>query len=128
MPKEITERNPNFQPGGETAAWKYLKSFLETRGQGYMKNISKPESARTHCGRISPYIALGTAMVAAAEQKVDACPMEGFSRPDFDKILGLDKKGLMSTVILPLGYRSEEDTMAGAKKVRKDKETLFQTV
>ncbi len=59
LPTEITQRNPNFQPGGETVAWKYLKSFLETRGKEYMQNISKPESARLHCGRISPYLAWG---------------------------------------------------------------------
>ena len=59
LPEKITERNPNFQPGGETAAWKYLTSFLETRGKGYMKNISKPDLARTHCGRISPFLAWG---------------------------------------------------------------------
>ncbi|MFM2267229.1 MAG: hypothetical protein RL757_670 [Bacteroidota bacterium] len=59
LPLEITQRNPNFQEGGETMAWKYLKTFLETRGKAYMKNISKPETARFHCGRISPYLAWG---------------------------------------------------------------------
>jgi deoxyribodipyrimidine photo-lyase len=56
---EITESNANFQPGGETAAWRYLRSFLTERGKVYMKNISKPDSARRHCGRISPYLAWG---------------------------------------------------------------------
>lgn len=56
---DITQPNPNFQPGGETAAWQYLKSFMASRGQFYMKNISKPEAARRHCGRISPYLAWG---------------------------------------------------------------------
>ena len=55
----ITKRHPDFQPGGETAGWKYLKSFLEGRGREYMKTISKPEAARHHCGRISPYLAWG---------------------------------------------------------------------
>lgn len=55
----ITTPNPQFQPGGETFAWKYLKSFLEKRGKEYMKSISKPEAARLHCGRISPYLAWG---------------------------------------------------------------------
>jgi deoxyribodipyrimidine photo-lyase len=59
LPKEITTPNPLFQPGGETAAWKYLQSFLQKRGAAYMKNISKPEAARFHCGRISPYLAWG---------------------------------------------------------------------
>ena len=56
---DIQNRNPSFQQGGETTAWKYLDSFLENRGRDYMKNISKPETARFHCGRISPYLAWG---------------------------------------------------------------------
>ena len=59
LPAEISVPNSNFQPGGETTAWKYLRGFLEKRGKVYIKNISKPESARYHCGRISPYLAWG---------------------------------------------------------------------
>jgi deoxyribodipyrimidine photo-lyase len=55
----ITENHPDFQPGGETSAWRYLRSFFAERGKVYMKNISKPDSARKHCGRISPYLAWG---------------------------------------------------------------------
>lgn len=65
------------------------------------------------------YIALGTAIVAAANLKVDSTPMEGFDNAAFDKILGLSEKGLQSAVILALGYRNEElDPYAKAKKVR----------
>ncbi len=59
LPLEVSVPNPDFQPGGETSAWKYLKTFLNKRGKEYMKNISKPEKARFHCGRISPYLAWG---------------------------------------------------------------------
>jgi deoxyribodipyrimidine photo-lyase len=59
LPIEITTPNPQFQPGGATVAWKYLLTFLDKRGKEYMKNISKPEAARFHCGRISPYLAWG---------------------------------------------------------------------
>lgn len=65
------------------------------------------------------YIALGTALIAAAELKVDATPIEGFNAATIDEILGLKEKGLHSTVILALGYRdSEKDYMAATKKVR----------
>jgi nitroreductase / dihydropteridine reductase len=65
------------------------------------------------------YIALGTALVAAANLKVDATPMEGFDNAAFDEILELKEKGLQSAVILALGYRDEEaDFLAKAKKVR----------
>lgn len=74
------------------------------------------------------YIALGTALIAAAEQKVDACPTEGFDTAKFDEILGLEAKGLTSVVILPIGYRSSEDATANYKKVRKAKADMFQFV
>ena len=65
------------------------------------------------------YIALGTAIVAAANLKVDSTPMEGFDYAAFDEILELKEKGLQSAVVLALGYRDEEaDFLAKAKKVR----------
>jgi len=65
------------------------------------------------------YIALGTALIAAAELKVDATPIEGFNATTIDEVLSLKDKGLHSTVILALGYRdSEKDYMAATKKVR----------
>lgn len=65
------------------------------------------------------YIAFGLAIAAAAEQKVDATPMEGFDPAKMDELLELDKWGLKSVVILPLGYRAEEgDWLQNLKKVR----------
>jgi nitroreductase/dihydropteridine reductase len=72
------------------------------------------------------YIGLGFALVAAATEGVDSTPMEGFNPPAVDKILGLQEHGLMSVVVLPLGYRdSENDYLANAKKVRRDDEVFF---
>jgi len=72
------------------------------------------------------YIALGTGLVAAAEEHVDATPMEGFNPDALDLALGLKEKGLRSIVILALGYRdAEKDYLSSAKKVRRDKEDLF---
>ena len=48
-----------FQPAGEQAAWRYLKSFVEGRGFKYHRLISKPTESRLSCGRISPYLAWG---------------------------------------------------------------------
>jgi nitroreductase len=69
------------------------------------------------------YIALGTGLAAAAIEKVDATPMEGFNPAGLDELLGLTEKGLKSVVLLPLGYRDEaNDPLANAKKVRKSTE------
>ncbi|RYZ28826.1 MAG: hypothetical protein EOO10_08215 [Chitinophagaceae bacterium] len=71
------------------------------------------------------YIALGTALIAAAEQKVDATPMEGFNPAEFDRILGLGEKGLKSVVVMAIGKRSEDDVLAGATKVRRSKDLFY---
>jgi nitroreductase / dihydropteridine reductase len=72
------------------------------------------------------YIALGTALTAAAVEKVDATPMEGFKPEEVDEILGLKEKGLRSVSMLALGYRDEEnDFLANQKKVRREKEKLI---
>jgi len=72
------------------------------------------------------YIAFGTAIAAAAVEKVDATPMEGFLPESVDEILGLKEKGLRSVTILALGYRdAQNDYLVNAKKVRREKEKLF---
>jgi nitroreductase / dihydropteridine reductase len=72
------------------------------------------------------YIALGIALVAAATERVDSTPIEGFSPEALDKLLGLREQNLGSVTLLPLGYRDEAtDYLAKAKKVRKSKENLF---
>lgn len=72
------------------------------------------------------YIGLGFALVAAATEGVDSTPMEGFNPQDVDRILGLQEQGLMSSVILPLGYRdTENDYLVNAKKVRWDNSKFF---
>jgi len=65
------------------------------------------------------YIGLGTALIAAAELKVDATPMEGFDPNLFDEVLNLSEKGLYASVIISLGYRdSANDYLAAMPKVR----------
>lgn len=72
------------------------------------------------------YIAFGTGLLAAASEKVDATPMEGFNNAALDELLGLDKKGLKSVTLLPLGYRNpEKDWLAKLPKVRREKDKLF---
>ncbi|ADQ17840.1 nitroreductase [Leadbetterella byssophila DSM 17132] len=63
------------------------------------------------------YISFGLALAAAAEQKVDATPMEGFDNEALDKYLGLN--GWKSVVMMPIGYRDEEgDWLVKHKKFR----------
>lgn len=101
---------------------------------GYYGNLKAnyvPRDAETnyaHAAR-QAYIALGFAMLAAAEQEVDSTPMEGFDPDKVDKILGLTELGLRSVVLLPLGYRDPSgDWLLAMDKVRKPLDMLVTTV
>jgi nitroreductase len=75
------------------------------------------------------YIGLGTALIAAAEEQVDATPMEGFDPAQVDEILGLQARGLRSVLLLPLGYRqSDGDWLVNLKKVRRAKDQFVSTI
>jgi len=65
------------------------------------------------------YIALGNLMTVCAVEKIDSCPMEGFNPQKFDKILKLKDLKLKSILLLPVGYRAEDDFMSKLEKVRK---------
>ncbi|MCF8219691.1 MAG: NAD(P)H-dependent oxidoreductase [Bacteroidales bacterium] len=71
------------------------------------------------------YLVLGTLMMAAAEMKIDTCPIEGFDENQYDEILGMKEKGLKTVVTVALGYRSTEDEYQHAKKVRRSMDELF---
>ncbi len=92
-----------------------------------LKNNYVPRDAAVnyaHAAR-QAYIALGIALVAAAEQEVDSTPMEGFDPSKVDEILGLKARGLRSVVLLPLGYRDPPgDWLLPMGKVRKPLETI----
>lgn len=71
------------------------------------------------------YIAFSNMMQAASELKIDTCPMEGFESEAYNEILGLSEKNLNASVVLAVGYRSDEDETQHYAKVRKSKEELF---
>ncbi|ALJ04087.1 nitroreductase [Pseudalgibacter alginicilyticus] len=65
------------------------------------------------------YIALGNLMTVCAMEGIDSCPMEGFLPKKFDEVLELNKIGLKSVLLLPVGYRADDDMFSTFKKVRK---------
>ncbi|MEQ8419952.1 MAG: NAD(P)H-dependent oxidoreductase [Arenibacter algicola] len=121
---------------GEELVDDYLNNVSETRGipsndlQGYsdfMKSKLMPlsESAKATWTARQTYIALGNLLSAAADLKIDTCPMEGFDSAQFNEMLGLSKRGLNAAVLVAVGYRSKEDKTQHYKKVRKAKENLI---
>ena len=74
------------------------------------------------------YIALGIGLAAAAELNIDSTPIEGFEADKYDEILDLKSKGLTATVVLALGFRSDEDGNQHAAKVRRSLDDLFMEI
>ncbi len=120
----------------ENRFWDYVNLAIETRNldrEGtteYFKGVEQmflgmsPEDRINWASR-QIYIALGVAMSYLGVNEIDSCPMEGFDPNGFDEILGLDKKGMKSTVLLTVGKRSEKDATANMPKVRKTIDQLF---
>lgn len=81
--------------------------------------LDKPDADFFNWAARQVYIALGTGLIAAATESVDATPMEGFDTDNFDELLGLRDRGLRTVVLLAIGYRDEStDAFARLKKVR----------
>ncbi|MDB4169763.1 nitroreductase family protein [Planktomarina sp.] len=103
-----------------------LHTYYDNLKSNYLPREAEVNYA--HAAR-QAYIALGIALIAAAEQEVDSTPMEGFDPDAVDKILGLKTRGLRSVVLLPLGYRDEgSDWLLPMGKVRKSRETIVTEV
>lgn len=65
------------------------------------------------------YLALGNLLTVCALEKIDSCPMEGFIPEKYDEILKLSEQNLTSVLVLPVGFRAEDDYMKDLKKIRK---------
>ncbi|MDA8910372.1 NAD(P)H-dependent oxidoreductase [Crocinitomicaceae bacterium] len=111
-----------------------IRGFKNEGWENYRQMLLKgypprdPEVNFNHAAK-QAYIAFSQAIIAAAFEKVDATPMEGFDANAVDEILNLREKGLRSCVLLPLGYRdTENDWLVSLKKVRKHREDLITEV
>lgn len=111
-----------------------IRNFKSESGTAYRQNLLSNYTARdpevnfTHAAK-QAYIAVGTALIAAAYEEVDCTPMEGFNPEALDEILNLKAKGLRSVVMMPIGYRkSDEDWLVGLKKVRRPKDQFVSRI
>ena len=111
-----------------------IRNFKSESGTAYRQNLLSNYTARdpevnfTHAAK-QTYIAVGTALIAAAYEEVDCTPMEGFDPAALDEILNLKAKGLRSVVMMPIGYRkSDEDWLVNLKKVRRPKDQFVSRI
>jgi len=96
-----------------------LKPFRET----LKKQFHTQDTEKTRQWAINQaYLALGNLLTVCALEAIDACPMEGFVPEKYDELLKLDKLGITSTLVLPVGYRAADDMFADFEKVRRSTE------
>ena len=69
--------HPKFQVGGEQQARQTLQDFLSRRAVGYQRFISKPEASRTHCSRLSPFLAWGNLSIRQVHHALEGRHQQG---------------------------------------------------
>lgn len=115
---------------------RYMQDVVKARGvdratlQGFHDMVAGVIVQRDRAGNTAwaarqAYIALGMMLSAAALERIDATPMEGFDPKQFDEILGLAALRLTSVVMCALGARAATDEYANLPKVRRDAESFF---
>ncbi len=84
--------------------------------RGFISHMD--EAATLTWAKHQVYIALGQLMATAAVLDIDACPMEGIIPTEYDKLIGTEGSGYLTTVACAMGYRSTDDKYAELAKVR----------
>jgi nitroreductase/dihydropteridine reductase len=70
------------------------------------------------------YLAIGNLLTVCAIEKVDACPIEGFSPDKYDAYFNLSEKGLSAVLVMAVGHRAKDDVFSEFKKVRRGVDAL----
>ena len=108
----------------------YTERIAKTRGQdpadlegfkNMMVNsiLTKSDDEQTLWLEKQVYIVLGNMLTSCAAMGIDACPMEGFIPEEYDDILNLADHNLSAVLVLPVGFRSDEDPSINRAKVRR---------
>ena len=85
-----------------------------------IETFSRKSSDETFMwGAKQAYLAMGNLLALCADLQIDACPMEGIDPKKYDDYFNLKSKGLKSVLIMPMGFRAEDDKFSKMKKVRK---------
>lgn len=126
----------NMTDFGEELVDDYFENVIDTRNLTKEDVEDYANTIKSTIGQLSQeqkaiwtakqaYIVVGNLLSAAAQLRIDACPMEGFQSEEYNKILDLNSKNLNAAVVVTLGYRSEEDDTQHYEKVRKSENQLF---
>jgi len=89
------------------------------KGRSYFVNMHRFDyKDAQHWMEKQVYLNVGNFLLGVSALGIDAVPIEGFDARILDEEFGLREKGFTSLVIVPIGYRSEEDFNAALPKSR----------
>ena len=86
-----------------------LDFYMDIYAKHLEKTLSSDENIYAWTAKQS-YIALGNMMTAAAYIGIDSCPIEGFEKENLEKVLDLDTSKYQVAVVVPFGYRLNEQS------------------
>ena len=76
----------------------------------HLENTLNTDENIYHWTSKQSYIALGNMMTAAAYVGIDSCPIEGYDKAKVEETLGLDTTKWQLSVVVPFGYRLNEQS------------------
>ena len=87
-----------------------LDFYLNLYAKHLAKTLSSDENIYAWTSK-QTYIASANMMNAAAMIGIDSCPIEGFEKEKVEEVLGLDIEKYQLSMLLPFGYRLNEQTI-----------------
>jgi nitroreductase len=86
-----------------------LDFYLQLYADHLQETLSSDDSIYDWTAK-QTYIAAGNMMTAAAFVGIDSCPIEGFTKEQIETILELDTSKYQVALVLPFGYRTNEQS------------------
>ncbi|GAB3042528.1 oxygen-insensitive NAD(P)H nitroreductase [Acinetobacter apis] len=130
--KDVTEEHLNHLNQQDELSGRYKdeasKVAQQSARQGYVDLYKSEDYDLDRWLENQTFIALGQLLLAAAAENIDATAIGGFDAKLLDEQLNLTEKGLYPSVVVTLGYRSEDDANAKLAKSRLQDEYIFTTI
>jgi len=100
-----------------------LESFIKLYAS-HLEDILNDDDKIYQWSARQTYIAAANMMSAAAFIEIDSCPIEGFEKENVEKVLELDTTKFQVAMILPFGYRINEQS----KQLRSSFESVVEFI
>ena len=100
---------PQQRFGRRPLSKEQLDGYIDLYSKHLSHTLSTDENIYAWTSK-QTYIALGNMMTAAAYIGIDSCPIEGFNKEEVESLLELDTKKWQVSVLVPFGYRINEQS------------------